>query len=67
MNNKSGKKMDGHNQIPKGGNRQQKNSIRGATLKTKKSCKPTNSISVVKKVEEILKFKKVSFIKYSNW
>jgi len=71
MNNKSksGKKIDRPNQIPKYWCKQQKNSIKEAKLKTKKSFKLTNPISVVKKEEETLKIKKVnkvSFIKYSN-
>lgn len=68
MNNKSGWKMDGLNQIQKNGSlkKQQKNSIKGSILKTNKSNKPINPISVVKKGEQILKIIKVSFINYSN-
>jgi len=61
MNNKSksGKKVDGQNQIQKGGLYQQKSSIKEHTLKTKKSSKLTNLISPLKKAKETLKIKKL--------
>ena len=68
MNNRSrlGKKMEGRNQIPKGGLKQQKSSIGEPILKTSKSSNLTRQIRLLKKDEETPKIKKANKVSFIN-